>query len=134
MNIVTEILRYIILIIIGTALINWYDKKKGWEHSFRTSLFFILIWRTIIFLLIILMNFTLVPFLEETPMDYYLFYPITFIIIILFGNIYIGINLFKIMFKQKNYESLYIILIIVIIEIILESFFFYVILFSEALF
>ncbi|MFX0023028.1 MAG: hypothetical protein ACFE9S_11945 [Candidatus Hermodarchaeota archaeon] len=133
MNIVTEILRYIILIIIGIALINWHDKKKGWEHRFRTSLFFILIWRTIIFLLLILMNFILVPFLEELPMDFYLFYPITYLTIIFFGNIYIGVSFFKIFYKQKKQESIYIILIIVIIEIILESFFFYVILISDAL-
>ncbi len=134
MNIVTEIFRYIILIIIGIALINWHDKKKGWEHRFRTSLFFILIWRTFIFLLLILMNFILVPFLEDLPMDFYLFYPITYLTIIFFGNIYIGVSFFKIFYKQNKQESIYIILIIVIIEIILETFFFYVILFSESLF
>ena len=43
MDIVTELIRYIIIILIGIILINWYERKKGWVYRFRIfyTLFFV---------------------------------------------------------------------------------------------
>jgi len=124
MNIIFEISRYIIFIIIGIILIIWYFKKKGWDGSFKTSLIFNFIWKTLIFF--IFLGFDLL--IEEYWLsnNYYIFFYIEIIYLLItilrfFINIFLGITFFKIIYKQKMQESTVIILIIVIIEIILEN-------------
>ena len=131
MDIITEFIRYIIIIIIGIILINWYERKKGWDYRFRFTLYFILGWRTVIFLILIIMNLTIDLFFESFQL--YIFYSIIVVIVAFPINIFLGVKIFKFVYKQNTQESLVIILIIVIIEMILESFLFYAILIPEAL-
>jgi len=131
MDIITELLRYIIIIIIGIILIKWYERKKGWVFRFRISLYFILCWRTVIFLILIIMNLILDLFSESS--QFYIFYPIILVIVTFFINIFLGVKIFKFVYKQNAQESLVIILIIVIIELIIESILFYIILIPETL-
>ena len=122
MNIIFETSRYILFIIIGIILIIWYWKKKGWDVSFKVSLIFIIIWKTIILFLFLGIDLIIE---EYWITDYYYFYDeiIYLLIMILrfFINIFLGIAFLKIISKQKMQESIIIILIIVIIEIILEN-------------
>jgi len=131
MDIITELLSNIIIVIIGIILINWYERKKGWDYRFRTSLYYILFWRTVLFLIFIMMNLILDPFTEF--FQFYIFYPIIFVIVTFFINILLGVKIFTFVYKQNAQESLVIILIIVIIEMILESFLFYAVLIPEIL-
>ena len=124
MNLIFEISRYIVFTIIGIILIIWYLKKKGWDGSFKTSLIFNFIWKTLIFF--IFLGFDLL--IEEYWLsnNYYNFFynEIIYLLIMIlrfFINIFLGITFFKIIYKQKMQESTVIILIIVIIEIILEN-------------
>jgi hypothetical protein len=135
MDIIIELLRYIIIIIIGIILITWYEKKKGWEYQFRTSFFFILCWRTIMFFIFMIINYIFEPFLlEPNSFDFSLIiYSITLVIVTFFINIFLGVIIFKFVYNQKAQESVVIILIIVIIEIILDSFLSYTILIPETL-
>ena len=132
MDIFAELIRYIIIIIIGIILINWYVRKKGWDYRFRISLFFILCWRTVIFLILIIMN--LIRDLVIDPFsDIYIFYPIIVVIVTFIANIFLGVKIFEFVYKQNAQESLVIIIIIVIIEMILESILFYAVLIPETL-
>lgn len=135
MNIITELLRYIIIIIIGIVLSNWYERKKGSEHQFKTSLFFILCWRTGVFLIVITMNLMFDLFLSNSFLItyYYVIHPIILLIITFIINIILGMEFFKLFYHQKTQEFTVIILIIVIIDMILESVFFYIILIPETL-
>ena len=132
MDIITELIRYIIIIIIGIVLINWYERRKGWDYRFRISLYFILCWRTAIFLIIITMNLILDQVLDPASQTYPL-YPIIILMVTFIVNIFLGVKIFKFVYKQNTQESFVIILIIVIIEMILESFLFYAILIPEIL-
>jgi hypothetical protein len=135
MDILTDLLLYILIIIIGIILINWYVKKKGWVYRFRTSLYFILWWRTVMLLLVLLINLGLELFFTSflhINLSYNII-PLFFLIIIFFINIYLGVKIFKFIYKQDAQESLVILLIIVIIELILETFLFYVFLIVENL-
>ena len=135
MNIITELIRFIIIIIIGIILINWYERKKGWENPFRTSLLFIFCWRTVVFLIVITLKFIFDLFLSESVLYtfYFIIHPIILVIVTFIINIYLGVNFFKLVYHQKTQEFIVIILIIVIIEMILESFFFYIILIPETI-
>lgn len=132
MDIITELIRYIIIIIIGIILINWYERKKGWDYRFRISLYFILCWRTVIFLILIITHLILDLILDPFSQNY-IFYPIVLVLVTFIINIFLGIKIFKFVYKQNTQESLVIILIIVITELILESFLFYIILIPETL-
>ena len=131
MDVISELLRNIIIGIIGIILINWYERKKGWVYRFRISLFFIICWRTVIFLILIIMNLTLDLFFESYLLA--IFNLIIPVIVTFFINIYIGVKIFNFVYKQNTQESFVIILIIVIIEMILESFLSYTILIPETL-
>ena len=131
MDVIYELLRNIIIVIIGIILINWYERKKGWVYRFRISLFFIICWRTVIFLIVIIMNLTLDLFFESYLLD--IFNLIIPVIVTFFINIYLGVKIFTFIYKKNTQDSLIIILIIVIIEMILESFLFYIILIPETL-
>lgn len=135
MDVFRELLQYIIVIIIGIILINWYERKNGWENRFRTSLFFVLCWRTAIFCIVIAMNLIFELFLLEffSNIYYYIFYPFFLVIVTLLVNVILGVNIFKFVYNKKTQESLVIIVIIVIIEIIIESFLLYTILIPESL-
>ena len=132
MNIMTEVLRYIIIIPIGIMFIRWYVRKKGWEHQFRNSIFFILCWRTLIFIIVLFMSYILdLAFLNVN--EFNLFYPVILVILSFFINIFLGVNVFKLVYRQKIQESIVIILIITIVEMILESIILYSILIPETL-
>ncbi len=132
MNIITELLRYIIIIIIGIILIRWYERKKGWNPRFRTSLLFILGWRTLIFIFVLIITFYLdLAFLNEFSL--YFIYSIILVILSFFISIFLGVKIFNLVFRQKMQESIVIILIITIIEMILENFILYSILIPEAI-
>ncbi|MBY9008229.1 MAG: hypothetical protein KGD74_00025 [Candidatus Lokiarchaeota archaeon] len=131
MDIIIELLHYIIIIIIGIILVNWYERKKGWDYRFKISLYFILCWRTVIFLILIITNLTLDLFFES--FQFHILYPIILVIVTFFINIFLGVKIFTFIYKQNAQESLVIILIIVIIEMILESFLFYTVLIPETL-
>jgi len=136
MNIVFELVRYIIIVIIGIILIKWYERKKGWEHQFRTSLLFILCWKTIMLFILTGMNLILDLFLLDVFLnvnDLFIVYPLMLVLLSFFINILLGISFFKLVYNQKNQESIVIILIIVIIEMILESILLYSTLISEFL-
>jgi hypothetical protein len=121
MNIIFETSRYILFIIIGIILIIWYWKKKGWDVSFKLSLIFIIIWKTLIFFIFLGIDLLI----EEYWITSYYFYDeIIYLLIMIFrffSNIFLGIIFLKIIYKQKMQESIVIILMIVIIEIILEN-------------
>lgn len=127
MNLIFEISRYIAFIIIGIILIIWYLKKKGWDVSYKTSLIFNFIWKTLIFFIFLGIDLLL----EEYCLIYYdhsnyISYnsEIIYLLIMIlrfFINIFLGIAFFKIIYKQKMQESTVIILMIVVIEIILEN-------------
>ena len=131
MDIITELIRYIIIIIIGIILTNWYERKKGWDYRFSFSLYFILCWRTVILLILIISNLTLDLFFNS--FDLYIYYSLIVVIVAFPINIFLGVKIFKFVYKQNTQESLVIILIIVIIEMILESILFYAVLIPEAL-
>jgi len=135
MDIITELIRYIIIFIIGIILVNWYERKKWGENRFKTSLVFILSWRTVIFLIVIIMNLIIDLFLLESLYNlyYYIIYLFMMVTVTFFINIFLGVNIFKFIYNKKTQESIFIILIIVIIDIILESFLFYIILIPESL-
>ncbi len=132
MDLIAELIRYIIILIIGIMLINWYERKKGWNYRFRFSLYFIICWRTVIFLILIINNLILDLVLDPFSQTS-IFYPIIIVIVIFIVNILLGVKIFKLVYKQNTQESLVIILIIVIVDMILESFLFYVILIPETL-
>ena len=131
MDVISELIRYIIIIIIGIILINWYERKKGWNYRFRISLLFILCWRTLIFLILVITNLIVDLFLE--PYQFHFAYTIILVAVTFFINIFLGVKIFRLVYKQNAQESLVIIIIIVIIEMILESVLFYAILIPETL-
>jgi hypothetical protein len=132
MNIFFELGRYIIIVIIGIILIIWYERKKGWENKFGTSLLFILCWRTLMFIILITINFIQDrAFLNVYELS--VIYPIILIIVSFFINIFLGVYIFRLVYNQKMQESIVIILIIVIVEMILESILLYVLLIPETL-
>ncbi len=132
MDIITELLRYILIIIIGIILIKWYERKKGWAYQFKTSLTFTLCWRTLIFILVLFMNFILdLIFLNVN--EVYFIFQIILVLLSFFTNIFIGVKIFKLFYRLKIQDSIVIILIITIIEMILESIILYSILIPEAL-
>ena len=132
MNIITELLRYIIIIIIGIPLIRWYEKKKGWDQQFKSSLLFILCWRTLIFILVLFINYIFNIVLLNVY-ELHFFYPIILLLLSFFINIFLGVKIFNFVYKQKIQESIVIIIIIVIIEMILESIILYSILIPETI-
>ena len=120
MNIILEMVRYFIIIIIGIVSIKWFERKKGWKNSFIKSLLFIFCWKTIMLFLLISTNLLLDILLLEVY-EFYIIYLIMTILISFSFNIILGVRLFKAAYNQKIQESIVIILIIVIIEMILES-------------
>lgn len=132
MDIISELLRYIIIIIIGIIFIKWYERKKGWEHQFKTSLLFILCWRTLMYSIVIILNFIL-DLVFRNVYELYFIYPLILLIVSFFINIFLGVKIFKLVYNQKSQESIVIILIIIIIEMVVESILFYSFLFSESL-
>jgi hypothetical protein len=133
MNIVFEFIRYFIIILVGLVLIKWYERKKGWETQFKTSLLSILYWKTLMLFILIGIN-SLLEFLSvDLLYDLYFFYPILLIVVSFFINIFLGVKIFKFEYKQNIQESIVIILIIVIIELILESILFYMVLIPESI-
>ena len=132
MNSFFELGRYVIIVIIGIILIIWYERKKGWEHQFRKSLLFILCWRTLMFIILIITN----VILDRAFLNVYelsVIYPIILVIVSFFINIFLGVKIFRLVYKLKMQESIVIILIIVIIEMILESILLYAILIPETI-
>jgi len=123
-NIILEIVRYFIIIIIGIVSIKWFERKKGWEYSFIKSFLFIFCWKTIMLSLMISTNLLLDLFLLEVfsnISELFIIYPIMLVVVSLFINILIGVIILVFVYNQKIQESIVIILIIVIIEMILES-------------
>ena len=119
MNIIYELISYILSVIIGIFLIKWYVEKKGWENSFGKCLIFVFFWKSIMFLILCGLEI-----LWEVDLAYLyaaIIYSITMLIISFFINICLGILFFELVLKQKMIESIVIILIIVIIEMILEN-------------
>lgn len=119
MDILYELVRYILSIIIGIFLIRWYIEKKGWENSFGNCLFFIFSWKSIMFFILCGLEI-----LWDVDLDYLyatIIYSITVLTISFFINICLGTVFFGLILKQKLIESIVIILIIIIIELILEN-------------
>ncbi|NVM43424.1 MAG: hypothetical protein HWN79_00770 [Candidatus Lokiarchaeota archaeon] len=135
MDLFIELLRYSIIIIIGITLVNWYERKKGWSYRFRISLYYILLWRTAVLLMVFLFNIILdLFFISFLSIDItYSFFQIFFVIVTYFINIFLGVKIFSIIYKKNAQESLVVILIIVIIEMILESFLLYIVLIPETI-
>lgn len=131
MAIIFELLRYFVIMVVGIVLIKWYERKKGWEFQFRTSLLYIFCWKTVMLFILIGVNFLLDFFSLDLLYDLYFLYPILLVVISFFVNIFLGVNIFKFVYNQKTQESLVIILIIVFIEMILESILLYSILILE---
>ncbi|MFX1390131.1 MAG: hypothetical protein ACFE9Z_08725 [Promethearchaeota archaeon] len=127
MDILFEVIRYVLYIIIGTFLIKWYSYKKGWEKSIIISLLFTIFWKVIIFNLILVLTLLIEFFLGfnlSNPAESYgislILMMISFVL-----NISIGLLLFSKLFKQKIHESIVIILTIAIIELLTENILFY---------
>ena len=134
MNINLEIVRYFIIIIIGIILIRWYERKKGWDHQLKTSLFFTLCWRTLIFSLVLFLNFMLdLIFLNVDVNEVYSIFQIILVLFSFFINIFLGVKIYKLFYRLKMQDSIVIILIITIIEMIIESIILYSILIPEVL-
>ncbi|MFX0167627.1 MAG: hypothetical protein ACFE9V_20080 [Candidatus Hodarchaeota archaeon] len=136
MNIVFEFIRYFLNIIVGILLVKWYERKKGWENRFKTSLLFILWWKTLMLFILIGINLFFDFFEVVFPQlfyELYFLYPILLIVVSFFTNIILGVYILKFVYKQITQESVVIILIIVIIEMILESILLYSILIPETL-
>ena len=133
MYILFELLRYFVIMVVGIVLIKWYERKKGWEIQFKTSLLCILCWKTIMLFILIGVSFLLDFFSLDLSYDLYFLYPILLVVVSFFVNIFLGVNIFKFVYNQKTQESLVIILIIVIIEMILESILLYSILIPATL-
>ncbi|MHA2260381.1 MAG: hypothetical protein ACXACO_20635 [Promethearchaeota archaeon] len=133
MNIVSEFTSHSVIIILGLLLIKWYERKKGWEYKFKTSLAFILCWKTPMLIILIGINSLIDSLSIDLLYGLYFFYPILLVVVSFFVNILLGVKFFKIIYKQKTQESIVIILIIVIIEMILESILFYSILIPESI-
>jgi len=122
MNIPLEILRYIIFLVMGIIFTKWYVEKKAWDGSYRISLTFNLIWKTINFFVLITINLTLEYFWFVFLLKSGEVMILTIITTIswFFLNIFLGIIIFKIIYKQKMQESIILIIIIVIIEMFLD--------------
>jgi len=138
MDILSELLRYLIILIIGIILVEWYATKKGWKKSFISSLLVIICWKTSMLFINFGMNILLDHFLTLIETDsilyqLYIIYPIMLVIQSLFINLVLGVIFFKLIYKQVVQESIVIILIIVVIEIIIESFILFSILIPLAL-
>ena len=132
MDVIYELIRYLIILIVGILLIKWYDIKKGWEKPLRISILYIFCWKTSMLFVFLGMNFLINLFLlllETYSLFYqlYIFYPIMLVFQSFFINLIIGIAFSKLIYKQTIQESLVVILIIVIIEIIIESYIMYLI-------
>ena len=137
MNITLELVRYLIILFIGIISIKWFEWKKGWQNSLGISLIFILSWKTMMLLLLIIMNILLDLFLLDFFMrvyELYVVYPIMLVFISFFVNIFLGVTFFKLVYNHKIQESIVIVLIIVIIEMILESILIYSTIIPEFLF
>lgn len=121
-----------IIVIIGIILVIWYERKKGWKTQFRTSLLFVLCWRTLMFIILIIIN----VILDRAFLNVYelsVNYPIILVFVSFFFNILLGVYIFRLVYNQKMQESIVIILIIVIIEMVLESILLYSILIPDIL-
>ncbi len=132
MDVIYELVRYLIILIIGILLIKWYDIKKGWEKPLRISILYIFSWKTSMLFIFLGMNFLINLFLSlleiySTFYDLYILYPIMLVLQSFFINLILGIAFSKLIYKQTIQESVVIILIIIIIEIIIESFILYLI-------
>lgn len=132
MNIVFELARYTIILIIGIILTIWYERKKGWENQFRISFFFILCWKTLMFIILIIMN-CILDLVFYNVYELYFIYPIILVVVSFLINVIFGVKFFRLIYKQKIQESIVIILIIVILEMIIESILFYSLLIPETL-
>ncbi len=134
MDVVIEVARFIIIAIIGLILIKWYENRSGWEIQPKTSITFTVVWRTIIFLIVLAINLISSQFsLNSNLILYYSFYPLIELGVTFFLNIILGVYFFRFIYKKKPQEFFVIILIIVIIDIIVENFLFYLILIQESL-
>jgi len=135
MDILFEIICYIFYIVIGTILIRWYTYKKGWEKSLDTSLLFTICWKIIMLSLIIGLTLLIEFFLGidfSNPFQSYGFSLILMIVSFTL-NIFLGLILFRNVFKHSIHESIVIILTIVIIEMITENVVLYFIMFPLVL-
>lgn len=121
-----EIIRYILFLIVGIILIEWYIKKKGWENSISKSSFYVFTWKTLMLFIYIGIGFIINP-------ESIIYSSIIMLLISFFINIFLAVIFFKLFFKQNTIESIVIILIIVIIEIILEIILLYAFLIPESL-
>lgn len=84
MNFTYKIINYIIIIIIGTILIKWYKREKGWENSSGTSFLFIFSWKTIILFISIGIDLLIDYFLLELFLNVYelnYIYPIIMVLV-----------------------------------------------------
>ncbi|KKN41391.1 hypothetical protein LCGC14_0723870 [marine sediment metagenome] len=130
MNIILELLRFFSVVLIGIVIVKLYENKKGWEYPFRTSLLSIFIWRTIILVIILSMNLLLdlylIDFLNNIDFSLYLYiHTIMLVVVSFLISSFLGIKIFKLIYKQDVQESLFITLIIVVVDLVLESIFFY---------
>jgi len=135
MDILFEIICYILYIIMGTVLIRWYTYKKGWEKSLDTSLLFTICWKVIMLSIIIGLTLLIEFFLGIDLSNPIQSYGLSLILMIVFFtlNIFLGLILFRSAFKKNIHESIVIILTIVIIELITENVVLYFIMFPFAL-
>jgi len=130
LNIILELLRFFSVVLIGIVIVKLYENKKGWEYPFRTSLLSIFIWRTIILVIILSMNLLLdlylIDFLNNIDFSLYLYiHTIMLVVVSFLISSFLGIKIFKLIYKQDVQESLFITLIIVVVDLVLESIFFY---------
>ena len=122
MNLSFEIIRYVVFIIIGIILINWYMQKKGRENAVKRMLFFIIGWKTIMLFVLIGTDILIESLWRVDIFSHYYevtIIPIIMVIVAFIINILLGIAFFEIIFKQKMQEI--IIIIIVLIELILDN-------------
>ena len=123
-TIIFELIRYVIFIIIGVFSIKIYEEKKGRDGSYRSSLLFNLIWKTLMLFMLIGFDF-LMQLLRSAQILRLGHTLIISMIFSYFGDILFGILIFKFIYKQKIQEYVIIISIIVLIEMILDNTIFY---------
>lgn len=134
MNIILEIIRFISFIIVGFIIFRWYIRKKGLEYNVKSILLFIVSWKTIMFFILIGIDYIINEQIGRLDDYYYyaiVFFPKMLMILVFIINLLLGILLFEIIFKKIIHEI--IIIVIVILEMILDNFVLFPIFFSLTL-
>jgi hypothetical protein len=135
MNLIFELIHYGTIVLFSLIFLNQYMKKMKWKYEAKNSLIFILVWRSLMFGLMIVLSLLFNPYSEDVLLNYIIgtFYPYLMLVVIFFANFFLGVKIFRVVYKSNPPEFNLIIYTIVIVDILIDVLLFYLFLIPESL-